>query len=338
MKYDVSVLVPVYNVSDFIERCAISLFEQSFEDIEYIFVNDCTPDDSIEVLEGVLQRYPNRKERVKIIHHQHNKGLAGARNTAVSSATGDYVLHIDSDDYVEINMVELLYNKAIEDNADVVVCDFISEWETSKRVEKQVYSTSPREFINQMLSVEAFPSVWNKLFRRELYTQHNIAAIEGVNLGEDFVTTPRLVYFANKISKVEKTLYHYMQTNANSYTRNHSKKNIDNLICVLQELTHFFEGKQDYSSYQDALLQGKLRKKMDMLFFADEDYVPYLMSLFPETGAIKDRGFLSKRDKISVFLLDRKWMKVFWVYRIFYKWAYKVKFFIKNKLNVRLVS
>ncbi len=97
----VSIIVPIYNVEKYIERCAVSLFEQDFEDIEYIFVNDCTPDNSVEILEKVIEKYPNRKSHLKIVHHKENKGLGSARNTGLEQATGNYILHIDSDDWCE---------------------------------------------------------------------------------------------------------------------------------------------------------------------------------------------------------------------------------------------
>ncbi len=120
-RYSVSIIVPIYNVEKYIERCAVSLFEQDFEDIEYIFVNDCTPDNSIQILEEVIEKYPNRKSNVKIIHYKANKGLGSARKTGLEQATGEYVLHIDSDDWVELDMVLCLYNKAIETDADIVI-------------------------------------------------------------------------------------------------------------------------------------------------------------------------------------------------------------------------
>ena len=119
----VSICVPVYGVENYIERCCRSLFEQTYSNIEYIFVNDCTPDDSIKVLEHVLSEYPVRKENVKICNHQTNKGLAGARNTAIETATGVYLMHVDSDDYLDLNAVECLVNTALSEDADVVQYD-----------------------------------------------------------------------------------------------------------------------------------------------------------------------------------------------------------------------
>ena len=94
MQKRVSVCIPVYGVEKYIERCARSLFEQTMTDgIEFIFVNDCTKDNSIEILEKVLEEYPHRKEQVKIIHHEKNRGLVAARNTGLEHATGDYIIH-----------------------------------------------------------------------------------------------------------------------------------------------------------------------------------------------------------------------------------------------------
>ena len=198
----VSILVPVYGVEKFIERCAISLFEQTFEDIEYVFVNDCTPDKSIDILKEVLEKYPDRKAQVKIINHEVNKGLAGARNTGVENANGDYILHVDSDDYLEVNAIELLYKKAISDNADIVVCDYIFEWSNYKEIFNINVGDDNVKFIQCILSSKLMIGVVNKLIRKTLYTENNIKAIEGINLGEDLMTIPKLIYYSKKVFKL----------------------------------------------------------------------------------------------------------------------------------------
>ena len=128
----VSVLVPVYNVSKYIERCAHSLFQQTFDDIEYVFVNDCSPDDSIKKLQKVIEQYPNRKKRVQIIHHDKNRGASVSRNTCLENSTGKYIQFIDSDDWIESDMIETMYNKAETESADIVVCDFVIEKANTK--------------------------------------------------------------------------------------------------------------------------------------------------------------------------------------------------------------
>lgn len=96
----VSVLVPVYGVEKYIERCAVSLFEQTHRDMEYVFVNDCTPDRSISILRSVIERYPDRARQVRIIDNEVNRGVGATRAVAIAAATGECIMHADSDDYM----------------------------------------------------------------------------------------------------------------------------------------------------------------------------------------------------------------------------------------------
>ena len=116
----VSVIVPIFGVEKYIERCARSLFEQTLNDMEIIFVDDCTKDNSIRVLKTTIEDYPARINQIKILHHEVNKGLSHARETGVKAATGDYIAHCDSDDWVDINMYESLYLFAQKGNYDFV--------------------------------------------------------------------------------------------------------------------------------------------------------------------------------------------------------------------------
>ena len=165
MKYDVSVLVPVYNVSKFIERCLHTLFSQTYDNIQYIFVNDCTPDQSIEIIQKVLNKYPQRKEHVKIINHDKNRGLAAARNTGIENAGGEYVLHIDSDDYIELDMVELMFGKAKEEDADIVVCDFNIKWKKTQKIASQHF-TDKDQYLRDILNTKAMTRAVKKLLKK----------------------------------------------------------------------------------------------------------------------------------------------------------------------------
>ena len=108
--YKVSVIVPIYNVERFIERCVKSLMEQTLQDVEYIFVDDAATDNSMKILAATLSIYSD--QNIRILVHQENKGLPAARNTGLAVATGEYVFHCDSDDYMEKDMLEALYKKA----------------------------------------------------------------------------------------------------------------------------------------------------------------------------------------------------------------------------------
>ena len=120
----VSILVPVYGVERYIENCAVTLFEQTYENIEYVFVNDSTKDRSMEMLHDVMERYPLRRDNVHIITHEVNRGLGAARKTALLNATGDFVMHVDSDDSLSLDAVEMLVDKAIQTGADIVDCGY----------------------------------------------------------------------------------------------------------------------------------------------------------------------------------------------------------------------
>ena len=117
----VSVVVPIYGVEKYIERCARSLFEQTLEDIEYIFINDASPDSSIDILKKSLEDYPQRKAQVRIINQPYNMGAAKAREVGIKASTGEYNIHCDSDDWMELNAYEQLYNHAKNNDCDVVI-------------------------------------------------------------------------------------------------------------------------------------------------------------------------------------------------------------------------
>jgi|SRR5690606_4251816 len=326
----VSILVPVYGVEKFIERCAVSLFEQTFEDLEFVFVNDCTPDDSINILKTTLENYPNRKNQVRIISHEINSGVALARNTLIDNAAGDYILFVDSDDFLALNAVEEMYNKAFSYEADIVVCDiFLELGNNVVETSIQRIGSDKVSFLQLLLCTNTMIGLPNKLIKRDIFIKNNIRTVRDINYGEDYMIVSKIAYYANTIAKVDEALYYYSQTNPNSYTSQIlSKKNIDSIIYVLNNLTLFFKDKEDNALYENALFQGKLRKKMDMLFFADKKYIKELNALFPETNDLKDKTFLLSRDKISYPLLKRKYIGLFLIYRN----IYKLLFYIKSNL------
>lgn len=206
----ISVIVPVYGVEKYIERCARSLFEQTLDDIEFIFVDDCTKDNSIKILEDVVKDYPQRASQVTLLHHESNKGLPQARKTGVEASHGDYIVHCDSDDWVEKNMYKALYESALSEDADMVVCDYIltDGYDYNKCV-KGCYNANINNFIIDSLFQRARWVLWNKLFRREVY-QTNISYPKG-NMGEDMALCSQLLLNCNTIAYVDKPFYYYFK-------------------------------------------------------------------------------------------------------------------------------
>lgn len=209
----VSVCIPVYNVEKYIERCVRSLFEQTMKDeIEFIFVDDCTPDKSMEILEKVLAEYPARKKQVTILHHEKNKGLVGARNTALKVANGDYIIHCDSDDWVDLNMYEVMYNKAVATGADMVCCSLWLEYENRKRKRCQVKNyTSPDDIFRDSFYTTIFSPLVNKLFRRSIVFSSDIIVPDHICMGEDLLRVSQMLLKSTKIQCAPDVYYHYWQ-------------------------------------------------------------------------------------------------------------------------------
>lgn len=215
--HKVSILVPVFRVEQFIERCARSLFKQTYANVEFIFVDDCSPDNSIAILERVVREYANMSEKVNIIHHERNRGLAAARNTAVEAAKGDFIMHVDSDDWIESNTVELLMNQQQKTDADIVSCNAIAYYSDREDLLVEPNYSSKDEMMRGIMKLTLDHVIWRRLIRTSLYKENNIYAVEGVNIGEDHYTLPRLLFYAKTFSKCNEALYHYNCLNNESY-------------------------------------------------------------------------------------------------------------------------
>lgn len=218
----VSVVVAVYNVEPFVERCAHSLFNQTLDDIEYIFVDDCSPDNSIEIIKKTLEHYPRRKPWVKFIHHESNQGQAGARTSGMKAATGEYMIHCDPDDWVELNMYELMYNAAHplgRDPIDVVLCNY--QLHEKRGVEKSYIKEfeNPQDYVKYVYKKHAsLFFLHTRLIATNLIKKHNIYPYPGINFGEDRNVSIRVNHYATTISLIPLHLYHYNKMNENAIT------------------------------------------------------------------------------------------------------------------------
>ena len=238
----VSVIIPIYGVEKYIERCARSLFEQTLDDIEFIFVDDCTPDRSIDILKSVLEkfrlRFAEESKVVRIVRMPTNSGQAAVRRHGIQLATGDYIIHCDSDDWVDVTMYEKMYNKAIEEDADIVVCDYyLSDGEYNKEqkyLEHPIYSNK-KVYWSKFLRGEASTSLWSKLVRRSLYINNEII-YPTCNMWEDFVITCQLISHSNTIGYVDECLYFYYnnpQSICNSNIDRNQKQIMENANIML---------------------------------------------------------------------------------------------------------
>ena len=240
----VSVVIPVYNVEPYIERCLHTLFGQTFDNIEYIFVNDGSTDRSSNIITEVLKRYPHRNSQVKILQHECNKGTAAARTTGILAATGEYIIHCDPDDYLETDMYELMYNTVEKTRADIVVCDYICEKNEQVYIKKTYLEDSPVECLRYWYSKRAdYSMLWDKLVRRSLIIQNCIIPYVGIDSGEDFGCMVRILYHARSIVHVPKALYHYVRRDNSISMQSMNHKIFDSRLKLAQEICTFLKDK-----------------------------------------------------------------------------------------------
>lgn len=244
----VSVLVPVYGVEKYIERCACSLFEQTYPDLEYVFVNDCTPDHSIEIVKKVMAEYPQRKNAVKIVNHAKNRGLAAARNTAYDNATGDFVTIVDSDDWLELDAVEALVKKQEETCADVVSGNALMYYLDRVDKHEQPKNKSKEEIVIDKIGNGWHNVIWGRLIRRAIIEDNHVRALEGCDMAEDKYQMAQISYYADSFAVCEKFIYNYERRNDNSIVSYQSKdKTLKNGLQFLRNnigLQHFFADKE----------------------------------------------------------------------------------------------
>ncbi len=310
--YKISVIVPVYGVQNFIERCALSLFNQTMKEVEYIFVNDATPDKSIELLKKIILKYPERK--ITIIEHSENRGLPTARNTGMSIAKGEYIFHCDSDDFVEPDMLEQLYNKAKTENADIVWCDWFLSFNKNERYMHQPEYKTSFEALQSMLSGGMKYNVWNKLVKRCLYIDNNITFPDKYGMGED-MTMIMLFTVSHNIAYIPRAYYHYVKTNTYSFCQTYSSRHLEELKHNVQMIIDYITNKY-----------GKQLEK-EIAFFKLETKFPFLISnskknynlwlhWYPEANYfICYNNFISKRSKLLQYMA---WRKQFWFVRLYY--------------------
>lgn len=222
----VSVIVPIYNAEAYIEKCAESLMMQTYGDIEYVFVDDASTDASIALLNDVVDRFEDRKNSVKVLRHDTNRGASVARFDGVREATGEWVIFVDSDDYVLPDYIAHLANRGEEAGADVVVCDYYEERESGNLVEKRVNLPNAKDEILAGIIVGSIKGyLVNKLAKRRLWS--GIAADDGLAMFEDKHCVMQLCFTAKNIAYLAEPLYVY---NRQNYGNSMSSKNKGALI------------------------------------------------------------------------------------------------------------
>lgn len=240
----ISVIVPVYNVQDYLEKCVVSICKQSYKKLEIILIDDGSTDRSGEMCDA----YKSNDSRIVVLHKS-NGGLSSARNEGLKIAKGDYICFVDSDDFIHKDMIAKLYLALIQESAELAVCDYSSSDSFTLTMEKVVYQKD--EAISHLFDDQGYKFyAWNKMYKRSLF--ENIEFPNGKNY-EDIVTTYNIINKCNKIVYIKSELYHYTIRKGSITNVNFSEKNYDLIDAINYVELHI---KKEYPALYNTILAG----------------------------------------------------------------------------------
>lgn len=273
----VQIIIPLYNMEKYISNTLDSLLNQTYRDIELICVNDGSTDTSLEILE----KYSKNDNRVKVFTKD-NGGIADARNFGLSKITAPYFAFLDSDDTVEPNFIEVMLEKALETDSDVVFCDFWWTYSDKEKLQKDgPYQTK------EDLLISMFATLWNKLYKTKWVKNSDIQFPKGYRY-EDASFLYKIVPYINKWAYVDQPFIHYLQRDG-SITHNHNEK-VKDMIFVFKDLLKFYHERGLYETY---------KTELEYLFTRF-----FLGNSFLRTCQIKDKEDRSKTLDLSYKILN----------------------------------
>lgn len=320
----VSVIIPVYNVEEYLPKCLDSLTNQTLEDIEIILVNDGSPDNS----EKIIKKYQKKDKRIVYIKKE-NGGQGSARNLGLTNAKGEYISFVDSDDYIELDMMEKMYDEASKNNLDVVICGYkninnekIENYYVSKDLIQDTLDNKNSKIFNTI-------SPWSKIYNREFLLKTNIKFIEEKLWYEDLPYSIKILSQTNKIGFVNEPLYNYLIRENSTMNNNKLLKNLD-LIVQIEDVIEFmkdnnlwdeFSSEIEFVAINNILISGitriirangnkKIKKEVIKRFL---DYMNTNFSNYKEN---KYLGRLSKNKKIIYKLIC---LKQYFLVRLIFK-------------------
>ncbi|WP_088070502.1 glycosyltransferase family 2 protein [Gottfriedia luciferensis] len=298
MNPKISIIVPVYKVERYINKCVDSILSQTFTDFELILVDDGSPDRC-----GIIcDEYANKDERVKVIHKQ-NGGQASARNMALDIARGDYIGFVDSDDWIEPDMYELLYAISIENDCDIVNCTGIVHFEDKTIIK----SSHPLTIHNRSQAMKAIfegelydEVVWSKLIKRELL--ENLRFPEGI-MYEDTAFTYKLINKSKKVGYIGEAKYHYIKRENSTMDRAVKNKSID-AVLIYDEIYQFIS--QNYPELKPIVTLKLANSAMAILSIISLDPNSMLYKKEYDKVAMILNNYFTKTMKLKEFVTNIK--------------------------------
>ena len=239
LKPTVSVIIPMYNVSEYVDDCFSNLASQVLTNYEVILIDDKSVDDTIEKVLLAIECFERKDVEFTLITQEINMGVACARNIGLERASGEYVYFYDADDRLEPDTLSALYSVAKQQDADIVGCEWFISFAQNERHIKQRDVQRGVDLFRGFASGIIRWNLWLFMVRRSLYEQNGIRFLPGMNMGEDMMVMMKLALVSNRVSIVHKPLYHYSQTNTGAQTKNWSKEKRDQVTSNVKEVEAF---------------------------------------------------------------------------------------------------
>jgi len=322
----ISIIVPIYKVEKYLNRCIKSILNQTYKNIEIILVDDGSPDNCGKICD----RYANEDKRIKVIHKK-NGGLSDARNAGLEICTGEYISFIDSDDWVEKNYIEVLYNLIKLKNSDIAICNYIEIFDEkikSLTEIEEIYTYSNIDSLYQLMGKNGvnFTVAWGKLYKKTLF--ENIRFPVG-KIHEDEYTTYKLLYISKKVSYTTKKLYYYLKRKDSITGESFNIKNRLDAIEAIKERIKFFNDngliELSYLSYKtlfflylDVIYYLKIQKNNVNLNYKKNIYIDFnnIKSKLKKTKfdikfkIFYEMSFLAPFITYSIFIIIKKIKKL----------------------------
>lgn len=312
----VSVIVPFYNVELYIERCARSLFGQTLDDMEYIFVDDCSTDSSVQVLNDVLRLFPDRESSTHIVRLPENGGQAKALREGLKLATGNFVIKCDGDDEIELESYEELYDKAVRENLDLVIFDFVQLYSdgSSLYMGQHLEDDMIYEILTNMIST----SVCNKLVRRDVLKEPFVYP-EG-SMCEDFVFSIQYFYRCLRIGSINKPYYKYYRYPTSFLAQSDLSRHLEKFRQLVDNMNLVFgiiNEHGDTEKYKDQILFQKLNAKNFLLkYIGEKDVYKIWRSTFREINKdVLGCPSISNRNKFFYILTALRLYPLYTLYK-----------------------
>lgn len=298
----VTILMPIYKVEQFLEKTLDSVFTQTYQNLDYVFVNDCSPDNSIQVLKDTISKYGIDTKRYVIVDHEENEGIAVSRADCLANANGDYVFFVDSDDWIEKETVEKMVEATQGGTIDIVGCDYMKDClskETTYHHEN--YADTCRENMYRCLNYDIATVLWKLLIRRSLFD--NFTITPHVDIVEDYIMSVKLYYYAKSFVAIPHAYYHYVQYNQARVSLQ-TLWSVNMHIKGVEEVEAFCRDKGLYDEdVEHKLLLRKFNIKSNFLTKLLLDYQSY-RNTFPEAKAIwREMGY-SGKEKLKFWLAE----------------------------------